>query len=74
MQGYFSRGNRKVLKNIERISKGENFSKIFEEVKDYIYEVKSFDDYLPWDFIEHEGLTKEYLWQEYNKAKKEAGG
>jgi len=73
MQGYFARGNRKVLKNIERISKGSNFSKIFEEVKDFVYEIKSFDDYLPWDFIEHEGLSKENLWQEYEKAKNEAG-
>ncbi|MGB9822259.1 radical SAM protein [Thermodesulfovibrio sp.] len=69
MEGYFARASRKAISVIERISEGENFGKIFDEVKDSLYEIKSFRDYLPWDFIEHEGLTKEALWKECERAK-----
>ncbi len=69
MQGYFARGDRKALKIIERIFKGENFAKIFDEVKSSLYEIRAYEDYLPWEFIEHEGLSKEALWKEYEKAK-----
>lgn len=69
MEGYFARASRGAISVIERISKGENFGKIFDEVKESLYEIKSFNDYLPWDFIEHEGLSKEALWKEYEKAK-----
>lgn len=69
MEGYFARGSRQAISVIEKISEGENFGKILDEVKYRLYETKSFEDYLPWDFIEHEGLTKESLWKEYEKAK-----
>ncbi|GAB5046506.1 radical SAM protein [Thermodesulfovibrio sp. TK110] len=69
MEGYFARASRKAFSVIKRISEGENFGRIFDEVKESLYEIKSFKDYLPWDFIEHEGLTKEALWMEYEKAK-----
>lgn len=69
MQGYFARQTRKALSIIERVCRGENFSKIFEEVKDFLYETKNYEDYLPWDFIEHGGIvSREYLWNEYRKA------
>lgn len=68
MEGYFAKASRKAISVIETISKGENFWKIFDEIKDSLYEIKSFNDYLPWDFIEHEGLSKEALWKEYEKA------
>lgn len=69
MEGYFARESRQAISVIEKISEGENFGKILDEVKYRLYETKSFEDYLPWDFIEHEGLTKESLWKEYEKAK-----
>lgn len=72
MEGYFSRADRRGLLIIQRVSKGENFGKIFEEIKDELYEIKNFDDYLPWDFIEHQGITRENLWEEYKKAEVEA--
>lgn len=72
MQGFLSRADRRGIDVIRRVSLGENFNKIFDEVKDKVYSLRSFTDYLPWDFIEHEGLTKEYLWQEYKKAESEA--
>lgn len=68
MEGYFTKASRKAISVIERLSKGENFWKFFDEIKDSLYEIKSFNDYLPWDFIEHEGLSKEALWKEYEKA------
>lgn len=68
MEGYFARASRKAISVIERLSKGENFGKIFDEIKESLYKIKSFNDYLPWDFIEHEGLSKEFLWKEYERA------
>ncbi|MCS7203527.1 MAG: radical SAM protein [Thermodesulfovibrio sp.] len=72
LQGYFAQADRRALSVIERVSEGESFLKIFEEIKGFVYKVKDYKDFLPWDFIEHSGLTKEYLWSEYEKAKKEA--
>lgn len=72
MQGYLARGARQAISVIERISKGENFGKIFDELKNNLYDIKSYTDWLPWDFIEHEGLSKKTLWKEYEKAKSEA--
>lgn len=72
MQGYFARADRRGISVIERVSQGENFKKIFDEVKNSFYEIKSYEDYLPWDFIEHERLTKEILWKDYEMAKCEA--
>lgn len=72
MQGFLSRADRKALSFIKRLSRGENFGRIFDEVKGQIYSIKNFSDYLPWDFIEHEGLTKQHLWHEYKKAQSEA--
>jgi len=69
MEGYFATASRKAISVIERVSEGENFMKIFDEIKSSLYEIKSLNDYLPWDFIEHEGLSKEALWKEYEKAK-----
>lgn len=72
MQGFLSRADRRALAIIKRLSEGENFSRIFDEIKEQIYSIKNFSDYLPWDFIEHEGLTKKHLWDEYKKAQSEA--
>lgn len=72
MQGFLSRADRRALAIITRLSKGENFGRFFDEVKGQIYSTKNFHDYLPWDFIEHEGLLKEHLWHEYKRAESEA--
>ncbi len=68
MEGYFSRGNRSAFSVIKRVSDGENFGKILEEVESQLYSQRNYQDILPWDFIEHEGITKELLWKEYKKA------
>ncbi len=68
MQGFFARANRTALPIIKRVAEGENFNRILEEVRFQLYSIRDFNDVLPWDFIAHEGLTKEHLWEEYKKA------
>jgi hypothetical protein len=73
MQGYLSRADRRARLLIERVSEGENFKKLMDNVKQDIYMKKSFKDFLPWEFIEHgRFLSKEILWRDYEKAKVEA--
>lgn len=72
MQGYFARADRRAVTVIERVSEGENFLRIFDELSDFVYSIRDYNDFLPWDFIEHEGLSREYLWFEYKKAMSEA--
>ena len=36
----------------------------------YAYRRREQDELLPWDFIDS-GVTKEFLWREYQKARKE---
>jgi hypothetical protein len=36
----------------------------------YVYRPRTFEEILPWDFIDH-GVEKEYLWEEYQEALKE---
>lgn len=72
MQGFLAKANRRGIEVIKRISEGENFNRIFDEVRETVCSIRDFKDFLPWDFIEHEGLTREYLWQEYKRAESEA--
>ncbi len=72
LQGYLARADRRGLTVIEKIFKGENFARLIDQFKNELYEPRSFNDFLPWDFIVHEGVSKERLWEEYEKAKREA--
>jgi hypothetical protein len=36
----------------------------------YVYRERTFEEILPWDFIDH-GIKKEFLWKEYQEALKE---
>lgn len=68
MQGFFARANRSALPIIKRLSEGENFNRILEEVKIQLYSKWDYSDILPWDFIQQEDLSKVHLWEEYKKA------
>lgn len=68
MQGFFARANRSALPIIKRVSEGENFNTVFEEVKVQLYSIWDYNDVLPWDFIQQEDLSKLHLWEEYKKA------
>lgn len=69
LQGYLSRADRRGLNVIQKIANGENIKNVIEEVLEQIYLIRELNDYLPWDFIVHEGIDKKSLWMEYEKAK-----
>ncbi|PKL51442.1 MAG: hypothetical protein CVV37_06395 [Nitrospira bacterium HGW-Nitrospira-1] len=71
MQGVFALGNRSVGALIKRIALGDALAlkdKSFESDLDfYVFRKKDISENLPWDFIDA-GISKEKLWQEYQKA------
>ena len=88
LEGFLARGDRKVgeviLKAYEKGCLFDSWSEHFfydrwvESMKDadidpffYTGRVREFDEILPWDFIDA-GVTKEFLWREYEQSQKEA--
>jgi radical SAM superfamily enzyme YgiQ (UPF0313 family) len=73
MQGLFSTGDRKVFEVLLKMVRTDDFKTACSEAKMnmdfYIFREKSFNEILPWDFIDN-GISKEELWREYNKALK----
>ena len=71
LQGLFALGDRRVGRVVERIAIDDTdiIKKGSEDVDiaSYIYRQKDFSEQLPWDFIDA-GVTKEHLWNEYQKA------
>ena len=71
LQGLFARGDRKVFKVIEAMSKTDDMKKACSEtgidMDFYIFRKRDFQEVLPWDFIKSE-TTKERLWEEYAAA------
>lgn len=72
LQGYLARADRRAVEILERLSKGEKNGELWEKIKKEACQIKSLSQFLPWDFIEHEGIKKEVLWDEYERAKAEA--
>ena len=75
LQSLLSRGDRRVgrlLLTAHRL--GGNWPQTFRSVDVnpdfYVYRKRSFEEILPWDFIDH-GIPKEFLWNEYQEALKE---
>ncbi len=71
MQGFFSQGDRRISKAIEKIPAHNDWRKAAAAagVKQdfYIFREKEFREILPWDFIDI-GIEKEKLWAEYQEA------
>ncbi len=71
MQGFFSQGDRRISKAIEKIPAHNDWRKAAAAagVKQdfYIFREKVFREILPWDFIDI-GIEKEKLWAEYQEA------
>ena len=72
IQALLSLGDRQVGKILLSVHKnGGNWSKAIKEVNVnpdfYVYRLKSIDEILPWDFIDH-GVSKRDLIREYEKA------
>ena len=71
MQGLFASGNRGTAALIERIASGDPLAlkdRAYERALDFfVFRKKDISENLPWDFIDA-GVSKEKLWQEYQKA------
>jgi len=71
MQGFFSMGDRRVSKALEKLSPIHDWIRAAELSginKDfYIFRRKEFNEILPWDFIDM-GISKDILWAEYQEA------
>jgi radical SAM superfamily enzyme YgiQ (UPF0313 family) len=71
MQGFFSQGDRRISKAIEKIPAHNDWRKAAATagIKEdfYIFREKEFNENLPWDFIDI-GIAKEKLWTEYQEA------
>jgi radical SAM family uncharacterized protein len=75
LQTLLSRGDRRVGRLLLAAHRlGGNWPQVFREADlnpdFYVYRRRSFEELLPWDFIDH-GIGKEFLWQEYQEALKE---
>ncbi len=75
MQGLFSMGDRRISKPLEAMLRMHDWKKACIETgidpDFYIMRNKDFSEKLPWDFIDS-GITKERLWDEYQKALSES--
>ncbi|MGD0283812.1 MAG: radical SAM protein [Dissulfurispiraceae bacterium] len=71
LQGLFARGDRRVFKVIEAMTKTEDMKKACSEagidMAFYVFRKRDFQEILPWDFIEAD-IPKERLWGEYSEA------
>ncbi|MGB5157804.1 TIGR03960 family B12-binding radical SAM protein [Desulfobacterium sp. N47] len=72
LQALISRGDRKMAGFLSLVeSNSGNWLKTLKSstinTDFYVYRKKSFDELLPWDFIDH-GINKSYLEKEYQKA------
>lgn len=71
LQGLFARGDRRVFKVIEAMTKTDDMKKACSEagidMAFYVFRKRDFQEILPWDFIEAD-IPKERLWEEYSEA------
>ena len=75
LQTLLSRGDRRAGKLLLAVHNlGGNWPQAYRSVDInpdfYVYRPRTFDEILPWDFIDH-GVKKESLWKEYQEALKE---
>lgn len=71
LQGFFARGDRRVFKVIEAMSKTDDMKKACSEtgidMDFYLFRKRDFQEILPWDFIKSDTM-KQRLWEEYASA------
>jgi len=75
LQTLLSRGDRRVGRLLLTAHQlGGNWPQVFRAVDlnpdFYVYRPRTFEEVLPWAFIDH-GIKKEFLWKEYQEALKE---
>jgi radical SAM superfamily enzyme YgiQ (UPF0313 family) len=73
LQGVFSRGDRRLSKFILGLDEPSKWRQTLTEEglseEFYLYRKRSFDETLPWDFIDI-GISKRSLWSQYMRALK----
>jgi radical SAM superfamily enzyme YgiQ (UPF0313 family) len=74
IQALLSRGDRKLAHLLATVpQRNGNWTRALRTVnvnpEFYVYRQRERDELFPWDFIDH-GVTKEYLWHEYQQALK----
>ena len=71
LQGFFARGDRRIFRVIEAMSKTDDMKKACSEtgidMDFYLFRRRDFREILPWDFIKSDTM-KERLWEEYASA------
>ena len=72
IQGLLARGDRKVADILELVHRnGGNWPQSLKQTPlnpaFYMHRQRQRQEILPWDFIDH-GLTKDFLWREYQRA------
>ncbi|TAN41090.1 MAG: radical SAM protein [Nitrospirae bacterium] len=71
MQGLFSRGDRRLVRVLQAMAETDDYAAACRsaaiDVDFYVSRPRSFEEHLPWDFIEA-GTDKKRLWQEYDEA------
>jgi len=75
LQSLLSRGDRRIGRLLLAAhSLGNNWPQAYRLVDVnpdfYVYRERTLEEILPWDFIDH-GVSKEFLWSEYQEALKE---
>jgi radical SAM superfamily enzyme YgiQ (UPF0313 family) len=72
IQALLSRGDRQLAPLLETVNRESgNWTKAIKAInvnpEFYVYREREREELFPWDFIDH-GVTKDYLWQEYQLA------
>lgn len=70
LQAYLSKGDRRAGEFVifgARQGRKKALKKFSAEIFESVYRVRTEDELLPWDVIDH-GIKKEYLWKEYQKG------
>jgi radical SAM superfamily enzyme YgiQ (UPF0313 family) len=76
LQAFLARSSRKgadFLEEVHRLGDWKAALKKYDEdVQQVVHRERSPDEVFPWDFIDLNGLMKRFLWNEWEKARREA--
>jgi radical SAM superfamily enzyme YgiQ (UPF0313 family) len=76
LQAYLSRADRKGAGYLEACHRSGDWKRTLKEWDDEVQSVahreRGEKEEFPWDFIDLNGLTKRFLWSEWQKARREA--
>ena len=74
LQAFLSRGDRRIGKLLPRLAAGENLKQLCKKtglaLDFYVTRERGLGELFPWEVID-QGINREYLWQEYQRAEQE---